>query len=366
MYLSTDFSAGNGVVVAIQGDTVRLRPDPRGNRESWFYWHVALRGAAGRRVTFDFAGQAAIGPNGPAASTDQGRSWRWLGPCPIDRCDIAVPPDCDDLRLSMTIPYTGADLDAATAGLRRQELCRSPAGRPVPLFLLGVPPENARAQIVLTARHHCCESMAGFVFDGLLAALAGHARLLDRCAIVACPFMDTDGVEQGDQGKHRAPHDHNRDYTIGRYPETTALRALVDAPNRVKLPTHSLDLHCPWLRGEWNEHIYIVGNADPACAFEQKRFAAILAGQPGERLGFAATDILPHGHAWNTTPPESLTSCGRWFAAREHCRLAATLEIPYGLARGHAVTPESARAFGATLAMSLACHLEAEPSRKEG
>jgi len=358
MYLSTDLPAGNGVVVAIDGDTVTLRPDLRGNAESWFYWHVALRGAAGRRVTLDFAGQPALAPNGPAASADRGRSWRWLGPCPIDRCVLDVPPDCDELRLSMTIPYTGADLAAATAGLPRQELCRSPAGRPVPLFQIGAPPERARALMVLTARHHCCESMASFVFDGLLAGLAADARLLDRCAIVACPFMDTDGVEQGDQGKFRAPHDHNRDYSIGRYPETTALRARADA--LAHLPTYSIDLHCPWLRGEWNEHIYIVGNPGPDRAAAQARFASLLAEQPGERLGFAATDLLPHGQAWNTNPPERLTSCGRWFAARPPCRLAASLEIPYGLARGRAVTPESARAFGASLALALARFVETD------
>ena len=30
--------------------------------------------------------------------------------------------------------------------------------------------------------------------------------------VLAIPFMDKDGVEEGDQGKNRKPRDHNRDY----------------------------------------------------------------------------------------------------------------------------------------------------------
>ena len=41
------------------------------------------------------------------------------------------------------------------------------------------------------------------------------------------PFVDKDGVEEGDQGKNRAPRDHNRDYAgASMYPETGALREL--------------------------------------------------------------------------------------------------------------------------------------------
>jgi hypothetical protein len=34
----------------------------------------------------------------------------------------------------------------------------------------------------------------------------------ENVEVVIVPFMDKDGVEEGDQGKNRKPHDHNRDY----------------------------------------------------------------------------------------------------------------------------------------------------------
>ena len=37
------------------------------------------------------------------------------------------------------------------------------------------------------------------------------------------PFTDYDGAQAGDQGKNRAPHDHNRDYVEFLYPETKAI-----------------------------------------------------------------------------------------------------------------------------------------------
>jgi hypothetical protein len=129
---------------------------------------------------------------------------------------------------------------------------------------------------------------------------------------------------------------------------------LMASPPRKGLPTHAIDLHCPYVRGDNNEHVYIVGSPDPANAASQKEFAAILASIPGgPGLGFTADDILPHGTAWNTAPPEPRTSCGRWFSGRAQNRLAATFEIPYGAARGNPVVPQTARAFGRNLMSAL-------------
>lgn len=369
MYVATDIPAGNGLIRAIDGDVIELRPDLRGNAQWWFWWHVALRGAAGRSVTLAFGERPCIGPAGIAISADGGASWAWSGPQDdAHRIELVVPAGCDDLRVAMSIPYTQAELDAATAdlpGLRRGELCTSHGGRPVPLLELGPSPAEADAQLVLTARHHCCESMASFVLDGALCAAATApelAPLRERVALVACPIMDADGVASGDQGKFRAPHDHNRDYLEGRYAETTALRALVDQGARTALPTASVDLHCPWIRGHYNEHIYIVGSGEPERAAQQRALAAALAAEtsPDALLGFGADDILPHGEAWNTNPITPRRNCGRWFAGRVGCRLSATFEIPYGLARGHAVTPASARRFGAALARALQAQVLSE------
>lgn len=359
MFISTDIPAGNGVVVDQDGDRIILRSDLRGNAAWWFYWHVALRRAAGRTVEICFRDRPGFGPAGFAESRDQGRTWSWRSAEDTHRAIITVG-DCDDLRLSMTMPYVRADLNAAVAdlpGLTVAELCRSAAGRHVPVLLAGPEPSQAQAQIVLTARHHCCETMASFVLDGCLRAWLtdpAFTSLRGQVAIVAVPFIDADGVEEGDQGKMRAPFDHNRSYASDRHVETVALRHLVDGTDRVHLPTWSIDLHCPYLLGGNNEEIFLVGSGDPRNAAAQTRFAATLAEVAEADFGFRAGDIFPHGVGWNTTPVAERKSCGAWFALRPACALSATLEIPYGKCRGEPLTAASSRRFGALLARSLA------------
>ena len=71
--------------------------------------------------------------------------------------------------------------------------------------------------------------------------------------VLAVPFMDKDGVVNGDQGKKRLPHDHNRDYVIGRYPSVRALQA-AGPTNGTKVCY--FDLHSPWLRGWVHDQIH--------------------------------------------------------------------------------------------------------------
>ena len=97
------------------------------------------------------------------------------------------------------------------------------------------------------------------------------------------PFVDKDGVEDGDQGKNRRPHDHNRDYKLRIYPEVRAITERLPAWSDSK-PLFFLDMHCPWLRGGddpndpgkgTNEYPYFVCG-DPATDllnFEEKRNA---------------------------------------------------------------------------------------------
>ncbi|MBQ6011409.1 MAG: hypothetical protein IJL17_22960, partial [Kiritimatiellae bacterium] len=46
--------------------------------------------------------------------------------------------------------------------------------------------------------------------DEVLSGSKEGEWIRDNADCVFVPFMDKDGVENGDQGKHRAPHDHNR------------------------------------------------------------------------------------------------------------------------------------------------------------
>src|SRR5690606_10074741 len=85
--------------------------------------------------------------------------------------------------------------------------------------------------------------------------------LRDNVEFFIVPFLDKDGVEDGDQGKIRLPHDHNRDYKDESiYNSIAELRQIIPEWGQGKLKI-GIDIHCPYLyeRGSgWNEHIYFV------------------------------------------------------------------------------------------------------------
>ncbi len=366
LQVDADFAGGNIIVEAIDGDEVLVRQDLRDTAGDWFYWCVRLRGAAGRTVRVRFAGSDVIGTRGPAVSYDGGATWDWLGREAVDGRSfrLTVPEGVDEVRLGMTIPYVAADLERVLAGhanhpaLRREVLCRSRDGREVPLLRVGCLDREPRYRLLVTARHHCCETMASFALEGLLAAMLADDELgawcRERVAAWVVPFVDSDGVEAGDQGKNRRPRDHNRDYEgESLYAETAALRE--QAPGWAGPGFDvALDLHCPYIRGPWNEQIYLVGSPLPEMASRQRRFAARLAELQRGPLPFAPGDFLAFGEAWNTADNFGAgTSFCRWAAGLPGTRLATTIEIPYATVREATVTPESARAFGRDLAAAI-------------
>ena len=104
--------------------------------------------------------------------------------------------------------------------------------------------------------------MASLALEGFLAEVLVHsatgARFGASAEVPAIPFVDKDGVEQGDQGKNRTPHDHHRDYRGDRiYPSVAAIRRSVPgwSDGLMKFP---LDYHCPARKGERHEHIHFV------------------------------------------------------------------------------------------------------------
>ncbi len=177
--------------------------------------------------------------------------------------------------------------------------------------------------------------------------------------ILAIPFMDKDGVEEGDQGKNRIPRDHNRDY-IGQsvHASVAALRTFVPNWSNGRLAA-AFDLHCPYISGPHNEVIYIVGSADESMWRQQQEFGRLLETIQSGPLVYRASDNLPFGQAWNTDDNVGANkSCSRWASDLEGIRLVASFEIPYANAGGRPVTAEGARAFGRSLARALRSYLE--------
>jgi len=354
----TDFPGGNLIVESHAGGVVQVRPDYRDTEGHWFYWNFRVEGAAGQTLRFQFDSKAglAVGARGPAISKDMGRTWKWLGAeacgIPDNECfeySFAETDTC--VHFSFCIPYQLNDWHRFIASLPStallRTLCLTAAGREVPLLELGADP--AMPLVLFTARHHCCEAAAGWVLEGVIEAWG---RLENPPArLWAIPFMDLDGVEQGDQGKNRRPHDHNRDYNdLPLYPEVAALMAKIHS---VDAPFIALDLHCPYVREGDSETVYIVGSADPEMARPQAAFGKVLE-TVAQGLPYRQADDIKFGEKWNTgVNYKSGKSCSRWMGERPNAHLATTMEIPYANARGTPVLPASCRAFGSSLAGAI-------------
>jgi len=364
------FPGGNILVDRIDGDRVFLRPDRRDTPRFWFYWYFRVQGAAGRTITFTFTDGVPIGVRGPAVSTDGGRTWRWLGAEAVENASFAYAfaRDVDEVRFCFTIPYLEADwrafLDRRRADryLKPATLCRTRKGRDVECLHVGQLGGSPAHRVLLTARHHACETIAGFVLEGLVQSVLAddeQAWLRENVEFLIVPFVDKDGVEDGDQGKLRAPRDPNRDYAgESIYTATRAIRELVPrwADGRLRV---AIDLHCPYIRGGRNETVFFVGVPDEAIWRNVGRLSAVLESLPDKSLPYRAADNLPFGQEWNNREKMGEgKSFAEWAAGLPGVEVAATLEVAYANVHGATVTPQTARAFGHDLARAIRLFLQ--------
>lgn len=355
----TDFPGGNAVVVKNAGAAVELAPDLRGGRD-WFYWCFEATAARPGEVTFTFPAKVAgftngaVGHQGPAVSTDGGKTWNWMGN------DTAVvrgrsftysfTKAGEAVRLAVTIPYLQADWAAfvarqkGTPHLDVTVLTKSRKGRAVELVRVGRPGPGVTA-VLVTARHHACESVASFALEGLIEAAAADTpagrAFREKYVLYAVPFADKDGVEDGDQGKWRAPHDHNRDYTdTPLYPEVRAIKELGEA----KGVRAALDLHCPTLVMDDHQVLYFAGLAD-APAGNKDAVTQLARRIKGELPKGAPAGPL----VWlRPSDRDRDAHFAGYFGRRPGVLLSATLEIPYA-PRGAAMDPASVRSYGAAV-----------------
>ena len=366
--IDCDFPGGNILVDRIDGDHVYLRQDARDTPGFWFYWSCRVRGAERRRLTFHFSAGKVVGVRGPAVSRDGGATWQWLDDDSVTPESFAYQfgPQETSVRFCLAMPYQRDKLDAM---LQRyagrddfvvEEHARSRKGRPVPRIRFGCLASEPEHRVLLTCRHHACEMMASWVLEGLIEAVMAdsdcHRWLRDHVEFLCVPMMDLDGVEDGDQGKNRAPHDHNRDYlNESIYPEVASLRQLVPtwSDGRLRL---ALDLHCPYIRGGNNQEIFLVGGPDEKIAEHLAAFSRLLESVQTGPLQYDSKHNIPWGQSWNNM--NEAKSFGRWAALLPGMELATTMETPYADAGHTPVTIESARTFGRDLAVAIQSWLQ--------
>ena len=366
--IDADYPGGNISIYKLRGqivldDTVYMRQDLRDTEWWWFYWNFRVRGAESKTLYFKFrlphprSGILPFGTQGPAVSVDGGNSWSWLGGDAVkdDVFSYTFAPDAGEVRFCFTIPYQQSDLNKFINRHKDnphffiKELCKTRKGRAVNQLQVGNLDGEPKYRILFTARHHACESIASYVLEGILEAvlantIEGH-WFRENVEILAIPFIDVDGVEDGDQGKLRSPHDHNMDYEgESIYLSIASLRRLVPSWSQGKLRI-AIDLHCPYINTPF---IYF---SDPTEADQEfnKKFRKILTKVQNGSLTFIND--------------EHRISSGKglmkgWAVGLPGVEVASTLEIPYGNVGDAVVTAESARLLGHDLAKAMKAYLQ--------
>ena len=356
----------------VDGDRVHLERDYRDTADAWFYWAFRVRGAAGRTLTFDFPGvEWAVGARGAAVSTDCGRTWRWSSATehrPSNAFGWTFADDAEEVWFSQTLPYLPKDWAAFLNAqperfggiFELRELCKSRRGRSVPYVRFGRLDGKAGHRLFVTARHHAQESTASLVVEGMAARFFADDELgrwlRENVELRVVPFVDYDGVVDGDQGKNRRPHDHCRDYNESRpqvYPEVAAVMRML----REWRPHGVQDTHCPWLRSngtptDTNGFAYQVGNAENGR--QVAAFGAALERVQVSGFGYRAADDVPYGKWWNTgsnfTQGKTLNDWAQ--TDLRCCDFVTTFEIPFADQHGKTLQPNDFRGFGHDLMLA--------------
>ena len=360
-----DLPAGNIIVDGIDGDTVKVRQDLR-DSGMWFYWAFRVRGAAGRTLKFDFTEKTWGGPvgvRGPVVSTDGGRTFSYPldGKSRTDRFTYTFGAGEDDVLFYECHPYLRANWDAFVAkhstelgkGFAVETLCKSRKGADVPRARFGCIDREPKFRIFMSARHHCSETMASWVLEGVGEAFLADDDLgrwlRENVELMMVPFTDYDGSQAGDQGKVRKPHDHNRDYSEFIYPETKAITEWIGDHAGGRLDIF-IDVHCPWVRGEYNEWLYTPWK-DPKILPDvaaEHRFSELLEKLQCGSMRYRAKNDLPFGQRWNTgVNYEQGWSAVIWACHKvKGLKIARSYEVPFANANGAVVTPEKCRDLG--------------------
>ena len=368
--IDCDFPGGNIIVERIAGQDVYLHQDLRDTEGDWFYWYFRVRGAEGRTLRFHFTKSNVIGVLGPAVSLDRGATWSWLGKESFadQSFSYTFSQDASEVRFCLSIPYQEEDLRhflkqyRNSPYLKTDTLCHTKKGRPIERIYLGRLDGNCDYRVLLTCRHHSCEMTASYTIKGIMEAIltenpAG-AWLREHVEFLIIPFMDKDGVEDGDQGKNRKPRDHCRDYVgTSLYPSVKALREYAPQWSNGKL-TFFLDFHNPYIRGNYNEWIYFVGGPNTTIWEQVEQFSKILEQTRTGPLLFEAKNNLPYGVSWNKDSNFTAgKSAARWASELPGIRFSSSIEIPYAEASGQVITADNLKAFGYDLVKALRVYL---------
>lgn len=349
MLIHKNFVGGNIVVKEQFGDTFVLENELRDTAEDWFYWAFCVEGAENKTLTFKFQNNR-LGYFGPAISYDLVH-WHWLDIVNGDTFTYHFQETENKVYFAHSMLYhPNRFLEFAdTHNMCLQELCKGYKGSSIPCATFG----NGNMSIMLTARHHACESTGSFVLEGVLDELI--ANPIANAKVFCVPFVDYEGVIRGDQGKARVPYDHNRDYDLENpsiYPETDAIKAYANANG-----CHfGFDFHSPWHMWGENDTAFIVQNNIEKLD-KLNRFGEIFERCITETsLRYEHKNDHPFGVSWN----QGGKTFANYVKTKPENDIAFTLETTYFGTADNKVTEEKLLELGRCFAKALKQYIEEE------
>lgn len=245
--------------------------DPKRGWPCWWYFRIDGIGVD-EEITLKLRGSKAAIENEkplaatwamPAQATYSVDGESWLHTAPGERQGewmiYKLKPNAPSLYVAWGPPYTPKsaekfvrDIGERSSHATAMVLCRSRAGRPVPMLHVreGLRESKDRFGVWVQARQHAWESGSSWVAQGFAEWIIGDdpnaAWLRQHADIFVIPIMDVDNTATGNGGKNALPHDHNRDWSPEpHWNETKAAQQMVMdliAEDRMDV---FLDLHNP-------------------------------------------------------------------------------------------------------------------------
>ncbi len=348
--IASDFDGANIKVQSRNGNTINVDVDLRDTAEDWFYWCFKVENAGGMTLTFNFPTTVRVGYYGAAVSYDY-ENWYWQ----YEDTGHEGNTFTYTFGVNENSVYFAHDMlyrperfmeFAETNNLEVKILCQSEHGTDVPYVEFG----NGSEVMVLTARHHACESTGSYVLEGVLEEMLADEFFTNNYKVICVPMVDIDGVIKGDQGKLRTPHDHNRDYgssATAIYPSVSKLCEIAET----KTVKYAFDFHSPWHLGGANDKVFFPIRTQ-SIVDDMTTFSTCFENCISED----SENTFPYNKDNNTLPTaedaESITSFAKYFAYNG-AELTTAPETPYFNAGGVKFTPEKAINTGKAFAKAI-------------
>lgn len=359
MIIASDYPGGNIIFKGIEEKSgyteVFLEQNLRDTDRWWFYWNFRVDSPPSGKVRFSFCNKEVVCPYGAAVS-ENGVDWEYneKGYEDGQHFTYAFDGSGQSRYFAFTLPYQLSHFErffsriSKDSAVERKKLAVSEAGRDIPLLTFG----SGKKDVVFTARHHCCETTASHALEGVISAFLGEYRsLLDEYKFHVIPFIDIDGVENGDQGKARKPHDHNLDYI--EKPFYNSVKAIMEYTRKLNVVCF-IDFHSPWRWGGADSRPHIHLESFEYENYEKEnRFIDTLK----EITNRADFDGIKYDgyitHLGTQFNPPNIPTSGNYFRNVMKSEISVTIETPYSGDLKQGYTTELLREWGENISAAL-------------